>query len=174
MNTYRYPDGTVVVNVFKVGRFGNRRVSFCDAESGSPEWSESGDVIRFDGQDWTPVNQEAAAAWMAEFMHPRTNFDASGTVDTAIGKEAFLEDFGPIERRWQYATVNTGMFNTHARLASVLGEAGRLGRELVQVYDKSSNWIGGSEKGFLLLRRQVPAGVEPIAWSVQFSQTMTF
>jgi hypothetical protein len=63
------------------------------------------------------------------------------------------------------------MFNTHQRWADVLGEAGRLGWELVQVYDKSSNWWTGMEKGFMLLRRQVPQGVEPIAWSVQISQT---
>ena len=84
--------------------------------------------------------------------------------------DAFFEDFGPSERRWQYATVNTGMFNTHQRLADVLGQAGQLGWELVQVYDKSSNWWAGMEKGFMLLRREVPRGVEPMAWSLQISQ----
>ena len=67
------------------------------------------------------------------------------------------------------ATVNTGMFNSAERLTEVLGEAGRVGWELVTVYDKSSNWFGGMEKGFMLLRREVPEGVEPEAWSIQFS-----
>jgi hypothetical protein len=63
--------------------------------------------------------------------------------------------------RWQYRVVNTGMFNTADRLVRVLGDLGAHGWELVGIYDKSSNWIQGAEKGFVLFKRAVPEGVEP-------------
>ena len=45
------------------------------------------------------------------------------------------------------------------RLAEVLAQAGSLGWELVSVHDRASNWFGGPEQGFLLLKRQIPGGI---------------
>ena len=53
-------------------------------------------------------------------------------------------------------------------MASVLGMSGQAGWELVTIFDKSSNWFVGMEKGFMLLRRRVPAGVEPDPWATQY------
>lgn len=39
--------------------------------------------------------------------------------------------------------------------------ASAAGWELVAVYDKASNWFAGLEKGFVLMKRPVPTGVEP-------------
>jgi hypothetical protein len=64
-------------------------------------------------------------------------------------------------RRWQYRVVDVGMFFTGERLVRVLGELGEHGWELVAIYDKSSNWLVGMEKGFALMRREVPDGEEP-------------
>jgi len=63
--------------------------------------------------------------------------------------------------RWQYRVVNVGMYNTPDRLASVLGQLGSNGWELVHVYDKQSNWLAGMEKGFAIFKRAVPDGEEP-------------
>lgn len=70
--------------------------------------------------------------------------------------------------RWQYAVIDTGAFNTSARLATVLAATGQAGWELVTIYDKSSNWLAGMEKGFMLLRRRVPPGLEPESWAIQY------
>jgi hypothetical protein len=169
MYTSRRPTGELVIEVAKVGRIGSGLYAFRTAAKEPPVWTESGDAIRFADQSWIPVDHDEAVEWMQDFA-AQVEAPVAGAAK-AFGWDAFREDFGPAETRWQYATVNTGMFNTHQRLADVLGEAGRLGWELVQVYDKSSNWWTGMEKGFMLLRRQVPQGVEPIAWSVQISQT---
>lgn len=68
--------------------------------------------------------------------------------------------------RWQYRVVNVGMFGTPDRLAAVLGQLGAGGWELVHVYDKMSNWLGGMEKGFAIFKREVAAGNEPVgAWA---------
>ncbi|WP_235045330.1 hypothetical protein, partial [Candidatus Microthrix parvicella] len=58
--------------------------------------------------------------------------------------------------------------DTAERMASVLGMSGQAGWELVTIFDKSSNWFVGMEKGFMLLRRRVPAGVEPDEWAIQY------
>ena len=63
--------------------------------------------------------------------------------------------------RWQYAVANIGIFNAASRMAVVLGSLGAQGFELVTVYDKSSNWFAGMEKGFMLFKRAVPPGTEP-------------
>lgn len=69
--------------------------------------------------------------------------------------------------RWQYAIANVGTIDTAQRLERVLGKLGSDGWELVNVYDKSSNWIGGAEKGFVLFKRAVLPGEEPeVAWAV--------
>jgi hypothetical protein len=90
---------------------------------------------------------------------------------TDHSSDAFFEEFSEVGERWQYATINTGMFNTGERLAKMLGLAGEAGWELVGIYDKSSNWFAGMEKGFMAFRRRVPAGVEPKSWSIQFNAT---
>ena len=61
--------------------------------------------------------------------------------------------------RWQFAVINVGMFNASDRFQRALGAAASQGWELVGVYDKASNWLSGMEKGFILLKRQVPPGV---------------
>ena len=38
--------------------------------------------------------------------------------------------------------------------------AGSQGWELVSIYDMASNWIGGFEKRFMLLKRPVPPGLQ--------------
>ena len=60
--------------------------------------------------------------------------------------------------RWQYTVVNLGMFFAGDRLVSTLARLGADGWELVTIYDKSSNWLAGMEKGFALFKRPVPDG----------------
>lgn len=72
------------------------------------------------------------------------------------------EEAGTYEgERWQYRVVNIGMFNAPERMALVLGKLGSQGWELVNVYDKSSNWLTGMEKGFVLFKRPVAPGAHP-------------
>jgi hypothetical protein len=61
--------------------------------------------------------------------------------------------------RWQHGVVNLGMYGAMDRMVSVLSTLGRDGWELVNVYDKASNWMQGMEKGFMLFKRPVPPGV---------------
>jgi len=61
--------------------------------------------------------------------------------------------------RWQYGVINIGAYNATERTQAVLGQAGANGWQLVSIYDKASNWQSGMEKGFMLLRKPVPAGV---------------
>jgi hypothetical protein len=77
--------------------------------------------------------------------------------------------------RWQYRVVNVGMFNAADRLAAVLGLMGENGWELVGIYDKSSNWLSGMEKGFALFKRPVLDGSMPDgAWAeVASAKAMT-
>ena len=44
---------------------------------------------------------------------------------------------------------------------------------MVAVYDKASNWFTGMEKGFMLLKRPVPAGVTPDRWCLMLSRVGT-
>lgn len=47
-----------------------------------------------------------------------------------------------------------------------LSRLGASGWELVAIYDKTSNWMTGLEKGFALFKRAVPDGEEPQgAWA---------
>ena len=62
--------------------------------------------------------------------------------------------------QWQYAVIGLGVFNAADRMQRVLGLAGEYGWELVAVYDKTSNWFAGLEKGFMLFKRAVPEGVD--------------
>ena len=86
-------------------------------------------------------------------------------------REALTQPLGKGVQRWQYAIVNVGMFNSPQRMASVLSDAGAAGCELVSMYDKASNWFGGMEKGFMLLKRAVPEGVTPDSWCLSLSKT---
>jgi Short C-terminal domain len=63
--------------------------------------------------------------------------------------------------RWQYAIVNIGAFRTADRLASSLTILGSRGWEIAIGFDKASNWLAGLEKGFMIFKRPVAAGVEP-------------
>ena len=72
-----------------------------------------------------------------------------------IPKRGFHNPF-----RTEYAVVNVGMFDTPQRMSEVLANAGSHGWELVTVMDKASNWFTGMEKGFMLLKREIPEGIE--------------
>lgn len=63
--------------------------------------------------------------------------------------------------RFQYRVVNLGMFFAQDRMVSALGSMGAAGWELVGIYDKSSNWLQGMEKGFALFKREVADGQDP-------------
>jgi hypothetical protein len=166
LNVQTFPGGRSVVTAKKPGRMGTRSIALRDLAVECPEWEDG--LISFAGVLYEPVDFEAAERWMAAIaQHVNSASPASSSSDQ-FQRDAFLEEFGIAEQRWQYAVVNTGSFNSPERMAAVLGSAGRVGWELVTVYDKASNWFQGMEKGFMLLRRAVPAGVEPKAWSVQF------
>jgi len=64
--------------------------------------------------------------------------------------------------RWQYVIANIGMLGAVDRMTRVLGYLGSNGYELATVYDKASNWLTGMEKGFMLFKRHVPAGTDPV------------
>jgi len=63
--------------------------------------------------------------------------------------------------RWQYHVVNLGTINAAERMSAAFGHLGSEGWELVAMYDKSSNWLAGMEKGFAIFKRSVPDGEEP-------------
>lgn len=63
--------------------------------------------------------------------------------------------------RWQYRIVNLGSFFAAGRLQANFARLGADGWELVTVYDKASNWMGGFEKGFALFKRPVEDGADP-------------
>jgi hypothetical protein len=46
------------------------------------------------------------------------------------------------------------------------GERRFAGWELAATMDKQSNWFAGMEKGFILLKRPVPAGVTLEQWCI--------
>ena len=72
--------------------------------------------------------------------------------------------------RWQYRVVSIGSFFAGDRLGVAPSYFGQTGWELVNVYDKSANWLQGFEKGFILFKRPVPAGHEPFgAWTEVWS-----
>lgn len=74
--------------------------------------------------------------------------------------------------RWQYAIASIGVIGAADRLQTVLGALGADGWELVSVFDKSSNFLNGMEKGFVLFKRPVPDGHEPEGgWAVQVSKS---
>ena len=161
------PKGGIARVVLRKGTFEKpgREVASRTLDKGDdmPTMNDAG-TITFAGDEYVPNDMAEGQRWMAgliEFSQPNVS-------SSKPARSLFTEDIGAA-KRWQYATVNTGMFNSAERLTEVLGEAGRVGWELVTVYDKSSNWFGGMEKGFMLLRREVPEGVEPEAWSIQFS-----
>ena len=85
------------------------------------------------------------------------------------GGMSILAESLPDAQRWQYAVVNVGAFGSAERMAKVLSDAGSAGWELITVYDKASNWLGGMEKGFMLLKRAVPDGVKVDKWCLVVS-----
>lgn len=67
--------------------------------------------------------------------------------------------------RWQYQIVNLGSFSAAERMAQAFGYLGSQGWELVAIYDKASNWIGGTEKGFAIFKKEVADDApEPEQW----------
>ena len=123
--------------------------------------------IDIDGSVYeTKTDEEAdlfvAAAQLAAEQHQYRLVDVP-TIPAALTTPLSLDN-----ERWQYAVINLGLFDTAERMASVLGMSGQAGWELVTIFDKSSNWFVGMEKGFMLLGRRVPAGVEPDEWAIQY------
>ena len=57
--------------------------------------------------------------------------------------------------RFQYQIVSLGIFNVADKMVNAFAHLGENGWELVGIYDKSSNWLAGYEKGFALFKRQV-------------------
>jgi hypothetical protein len=56
---------------------------------------------------------------------------------------------------YEYHLVNIGAYNTEDRLRDSLDHLGKSGWKLVHALDKSSNWMGGKEKVFLIFMRDV-------------------
>jgi hypothetical protein len=98
----------------------------------------------------------------AEFVHQVNKSGAGATIHSVLappsaGQLSTTGDryTGPL---WQFAVINIGSFRAAGRFQRALGAAASQGWELVGVYDKASNWLSGMEKGFILLKRQVPPG----------------
>lgn len=111
------------------------------------------------------VDEIGMALAFVHFVNLRIPRDPLRHQQAGDGLDALLEHVGCVER-FQYAVVNVGMFNSADRMAGVLGAAGENGWELVTVYDKASNWLGGMEKGFMLLKRRVPEGAGVSQWCI--------
>jgi len=76
-----------------------------------------------------------------------------------VGGEPYEEPYlGAGGERWQYGVINIGVFNAMDRMQVAFGALGSEGWELITIYDKASNWLSGSEKGFMLFKRAVPPG----------------
>jgi hypothetical protein len=86
MIVYRYANGRATVNVFKVGKLARRNVAMRDA-SDPPRWAASGDVIEFAGEDWIPVDHDAAVAWMNDMdgSSDGTTTSAGDVADASLG-----------------------------------------------------------------------------------------
>ena len=102
-------------------------------------------------------------------VHPaRANFYDDWAGRTAVASDSFggapegVDSLGI--QRWQYTVVNVGAFKSVDRMAAMLANAGSQGWELAATMDKQSNWFAGMEKGFLILKRPVPAGAKPEQW----------
>lgn len=71
--------------------------------------------------------------------------------------------------RWQYKVLNLGAFNVASQLVTALAHLGQEGWEVAAMMDKASNWIA-AENAFLLLKRPVPDGQEPVGpWAEEWS-----
>ncbi len=123
-----------------------------------------GTIFRIDPPEDAADFLAAVRVQATEISHAA---EAAATRSAALNE--LTEPFDAADDRWQYAVVSTGAFNTSPRLTNILSATGRAGWELVTIYDKSSNWLPGIENGFMLLRRRVPAGVEPASWAIQYN-----
>lgn len=126
------------------------------------------DELHIGAQSFTvPDDQFGMAMAFTHFVNLRRSQDPRPFVHRQAdsGVQALLEPVANGDR-FQYAVVNVGMFNSADRMAGVLASAGENGWELVTVYDKSSNWLNGMEKGFMLLKRRVPEGATVKQWCV--------
>lgn len=157
------------VVAFGAGRFGGKKEAASHPDS-EIRMDADGSIVlgerRFipdAGQDvesfLTQVSSESLAPAVNPYQSP---FEAN--------MKAFTTPLSG-DIRFQYAVVNMGSFNTAERMTKVLGQAGEAGWELVTTLDKSSNWWQGFEKGFLLMKRPVPDGVEVESWCLTISMT---
>lgn len=69
--------------------------------------------------------------------------------------EGDLDQRLPPTLRWEYRVIDIGVLFARERLQQNLDQLGDAGWELVTVFDKTSNWLAGMEKGFLLFKRPV-------------------
>jgi hypothetical protein len=80
--------------------------------------------------------------------------------------------------QFQYRVINIGSFSSAERMQHALGDSGKDGWELISVYDKSTNWFAGMEKGFMLFKRSVAPGttLRPEEWceTHSFEGTTTY
>lgn len=121
------------------------------------------DAIRDD----LPALVQAARRWVMLDVADEAVNEWSPEGPSIAGHLAALAEPVGETSRWQYAVVNVGMYDTPRRMGEVLEVAGATGWELVHVYDKASNWkIVGFEKGFMLLKRLVPPGINPRRWCI--------
>jgi hypothetical protein len=90
MIAYRYANGQVMVNVFKVGKLTRHNVALRDASKDPPCWAASGDVIEFAGEVWTPTNHAAAVAWIDDLdsTRPPATTDAGAMAAPSTGADA--------------------------------------------------------------------------------------
>ena len=105
------------------------------------------------------VTSSPDPAWLPDPEHPDRLRYWDGSQWTSHVSVNGVQSVEPLEsyqgQRWQYAVVNIGSFGAVDRMQLVLGSAGSQGWELIAIYDKASNWLGGMEKGFMLLKRAV-------------------
>ena len=120
---------------------------------------------------------ELAAGWHSDpSLTGRLRYWDGGrwTSHVSSNGETYEEPYlGKHETRWQFGVVNIGVHFAVPRMMAVLQEAGEQGWQLISIYDKTTSFMPsvGAEKGFMLFKRPVPAGVrlEEAQWCITFS-----
>jgi hypothetical protein len=126
-----------------------------------------GGVFHWQDFDLHPLDDDyGLAVAMAHIINERLRTRGARDDPMAV----LMEPLGSVQR-YQYAVVSIGMYRSPERMGDFLSLGGMHGWRLLAVYDKSSNWWGGMEKGFLVLMREVPEGVEPRQWCIIIRHT---
>jgi hypothetical protein len=137
------------------------------------------DEIVWDKRRLRVSTDAAHLAEAAEFVYQVNKSGGGPAIHTMLAPPS-ASQLSPTGNRytgplWQFAVINIGSFRAAGRFQRALGAAASQGWELVGVYDKASNWLSGMEKGFILLKRQVPAGVRlrEDEWCISLNLTGT-